>query len=349
MVSRDGGNTWNPDTELTNRVTQGGTFPFSSNTYGSVVTGVGIDPNSGTILVGTLTAGWYATVTDGAAWAPVAGSELIPRAEEFFFDQDNGDVYVATRGRGIWRVMLPLADLRIAKSADPDPAEKGEPLTFTIMVDNDGPNGADSVEVTDPLPAGVDFALASSSCTESGGTVTCDLGALAVSAQRTIEISGTVSCGLPDGQILSNTATVSADTLDADLADNQATANVAVFDTTPPVIQDVSVSPDSLWPPNHKMVPVTVNVVATDTCDPDPACSIVGIASDEPINATGDGNTTPDWVFTNDLTADLRAERAGPEDGRVYLLTVQCTDTSGNVSDPADVAVAVPHDQRAHP
>jgi uncharacterized repeat protein (TIGR01451 family) len=348
MVSRDGGTTWNPDNGLTTLVTQGGTFPFSSNTYGSLVSGVGIDPNSGTILVGTLTAGWYATVTDGAAWAPVKGSELIPRAEEFFFDQDNGDVYAATRGRGIWRITLPLADLRIAKGADPDPAEKGEPLTFTIMVDNDGPDGADTVQVTDPLPTGFDFSLASAGCTESGGTVTCDLGDLAASAQRTIEVTGTVTCDVPDGQVLSNTATVSADTLDPDLADNQATADVAAFDTTPPVIQDISVSPDSLWPPNHKMTPVTVDVVATDTCDPDPACSIIGIASDEPVNGTGDGNSMPDWVVTDDLTADLRAERAGPEDGRVYVLTVQCTDTSGNVSEPADVAVGVPHDQGNH-
>lgn len=348
MVSRDGGTTWNPDPEITDRVTRSGAFPFRSNTYKSLVTGVGIDPNSGTILVGTLTAGWYATVTDGAAWAPVAGSELIPRAEEFFFDQDNGDVYAATRGRGVWRVTLPLADLRLAKTADPDPAEKGEPLTFTMTVDNDGPNGADAVRVTDPLPAGFDFSLASSGCTEAGGTVTCDLGALAVGTQRTVEVTGTVSCGVPDGQILSNTATVRADTLDADLADNEATADVAAFDTTPPVIQDASISPDRLWPPNHKMVPVSVNVVATDSCDPNPACSIVGIASDEPDNGIGDGNTSPDWALTGDLTADLRAERAGPEDGRVYVVTVQCTDTSGNVSDPADLAVGVPHDQGNH-
>lgn len=346
MVSTDGGTTWNPDTELTDLVTQGGVFPFRSLTWGSLVTGVGIDPNSSTIVVGTLTAGWYASVTDGAAWAPIAGSELIPRAEEFFFDQANGDIYAATRGRGIWRVNLPLADLRVAKSGSPDPAEKGEPLTFTVTVNNDGPDGADAVRLSDPLPAGFDFTLASAGCAESAGTVSCDLGDLPAGAEGTVEITGTVSCDLADGDILSNTATVGADTLDPDLDDNEATVQIAAFDTTPPVIVEVSVSPDRLWPPNHKMVGVEVGVVAVDTCDPHPHCRIVDIVSDEPVNGRGDGNTVPDWLVTGDLTADLRSERAGIADGRTYTLTVRCADTSGNESDPAEITVEAPHDQR---
>ena len=64
-----------------------------------------------------------------------------------------------------------------------------------------------------------------------------------------------------------------------------------------------------------------------------------------PVNDVGDGNTAPDWLVPGGLRADLRAERAGALDGRVYTLTVECTDASGNVSLPAEAAVSVAHDQ----
>ena len=93
------------------------------------------------------------------------------------------------------------------------------------------------------------------------------------------------------------------------------------------------------------MVTVTADVIATDTCDPNPVCAIIGVTSDEPENGTGDGNTEPDWILSGGLTVELRAERAGPEDGRIYTLEVTCTDQSGNESDPAMAEVQVPHNQ----
>jgi hypothetical protein len=93
------------------------------------------------------------------------------------------------------------------------------------------------------------------------------------------------------------------------------------------------------------MVTVTADVVTTDTCDPNPVCTIVAVSSDEPVNDVGDGNTLPDWLLSGGLTADIRAERAGPEDGRTYTVEVTCTDQSGNESDPATADVSVPHDQ----
>ena len=44
----------------------------------------------------------------------------------------------------------------------------------------------------------------------------------------------------------------------------------------------------------------------------------------------GAGQTTPDWVQTGDLSVDLRAERSGKGTGRVYTITVECTDASDN-------------------
>ena len=121
---------------------------------------------------------------------------------------------------------------------------------------------------------------------------------------------------------------------------------VTVVDTTAPVIiSSVSVTPCTLWPPNHKMVPVTVSVAPSDNCSRSPICKIISVASNEPVNGTGDGDRAPDLEITGNLTAKLRAERAGNGTGRVYTLAGQCVDTVGN-SASWNTTVHVPHDQR---
>jgi probable HAF family extracellular repeat protein len=118
---------------------------------------------------------------------------------------------------------------------------------------------------------------------------------------------------------------------------------IEFVDNTPPEIS-VSVSPDTLWPPNHKMVPVVLEVDATDNCDSEPVCQITSVTSNEPINGTGDGNTAPDWEITGNFTVNLRAERSGKGGGREYTITVECTDASGNSSTYTE-KVIVPHDK----
>jgi hypothetical protein len=127
---------------------------------------------------------------------------------------------------------------------------------------------------------------------------------------------------------------------------NSCKATVKVVDTTPPSISSVTISPNILWPPNHKMVPVAVGVTVTDACDAgvSNSCRIVSVTSNEPINGPGDGNTTPDYQITGRLTLNLRAERSGSGSGRIYTVGVACTDASGNSSTEA-VAVKVPHDK----
>jgi hypothetical protein len=71
---------------------------------------------------------------------------------------------------------------------------------------------------------------------------------------------------------------------------------------------------------------------------------IVSVASSEPINGPGDGSTEPDYEITGNLTLNLRAERSGTANGRIYTVGVACADASGNRS-MKTVAVTVPHDQ----
>ncbi|HYT59200.1 MAG TPA: hypothetical protein VEL06_03460, partial [Haliangiales bacterium] len=123
---------------------------------------------------------------------------------------------------------------------------------------------------------------------------------------------------------------------------NQATCSftVTVRDTESPVITSLSAKPTTLRPPNHQMVLVTVGVKATDNAGPS-TCRITSVTSNEPVNGLGDGDQEPDWIIAGDLTLYLRAERAQNGTGRIYSITVTCTDTAGNATN-GTVAVFVP-------
>ena len=106
---------------------------------------------------------------------------------------------------------------------------------------------------------------------------------------------------------------------------------VVVRDCEPPAIHGIATSPDVLWPPNHRMQPVTLSVSVADNCRL-ARSKIISITSSEPADAHGGGSTPPDWEITGDLTVKLRAERSGTGTGRIYTVTVECADDSGNLS-----------------
>lgn len=115
---------------------------------------------------------------------------------------------------------------------------------------------------------------------------------------------------------------------------------VTVEDTTPPVITRVTTGRRMLWPANHKMVPVRVQVAVED-CSP-VTWRVVEVSSNEPVNGKGDGNTSPDWEIVDEHNVHLRAERAGGGHGRIYTVRIRCTDASG-LSSEATTEVKVPH------
>ena len=111
--------------------------------------------------------------------------------------------------------------------------------------------------------------------------------------------------------------------------------SVIVRDRTPPRIISITAVPNVLSPANGQLVPVTVAVQAVDDSGP-VASRIVSVRSNEPA----DGGQ-PDWVITGDLSLLLRAERSPHGQGRVYTITVQCSDVFGNTS-TGTVLVTVP-------
>jgi len=104
-----------------------------------------------------------------------------------------------------------------------------------------------------------------------------------------------------------------------------------------PTITALAATPDTLWPPNQQMMPVSLTVDVSDNSDSAPACEISNVTSNESIDIS-------DWLITGPLTLTLRADRAGKGTGRVYTIEVTCTNSS-QLSTTATVTVTVPHDR----
>ncbi|HEY0372645.1 MAG TPA: HYR domain-containing protein [Thermoanaerobaculia bacterium] len=201
--------------------------------------------------------------------------------------------------------------------------------SFNIIVDDHaGPvlNIADvEAEATSPAGANVSYTATATDAVEGPVAIVCDPLSGTFFAFGTTEVLCTAS---------DSRGNVTAGSF-----------NVIVQDTTAPTIVVATASPNSLWPPNHKMVPIALTVSATDAVDPTPSLYIVSVTSNQPINGTGDGDTAPDWQITGPLSLNVRAERAGGSE-RVYTITVAATDLYGNVS-TAQILVRVPDSRKA--
>jgi subtilisin-like proprotein convertase family protein len=157
---------------------------------------------------------------------------------------------------------------------------------------------------------------------------------------------GTVACAPPSGSIFPVGTTT-----DVCTATTQASATttcsfpITVNDAQGPVITGASASPTSLWPPNHQMTDVTVSYSTADNCSLPTAISCaLSVASNEPVNGLGDGDQAPDWTIVDNHHVKLRSERSGTGTGRIYTVTITCTDQAGR-SSSQNVTVSVPHSQ----
>lgn len=118
------------------------------------------------------------------------------------------------------------------------------------------------------------------------------------------------------------------------------TGNHAPECLAPPAIPE-------LWPPNHELVPISLNGITDSDGDP-VTVRVTLIAQDEPTNTVGDGNTSSDADGIGTATPRVRSERSGtpsvPGNGRVYHIFYTVTDSAG-ASCEGTALVGVPHDQ----
>lgn len=159
--------------------------------------------------------------------------------------------------------------------------------------------------------------------------------------------SPTPTASFPTGTTTVTLAVTHTDPTTLATVSAEDTVDVSVADTAPPTLSIVP-DPAILWPPNHKLRPIELIVVASDACDAEPDFVLDSVTSSEPDNGPGSGNTTGDIrgveAGTDDRALLLRAERAGSGSGRVYTVIGSVTDAAGN-STQGVTQVVVPHDQ----
>ena len=114
---------------------------------------------------------------------------------------------------------------------------------------------------------------------------------------------------------------------------------VTVQDKQLPVINNLSVSQTTLWPPDHKLKDITVSYVAADNCGI--ANTQISVSSDEPVQSRDKDDQSPDWQILDNHHIRLRAERLENGNGRTYSIKVTSTDVSGN-KNTSTVTVKVP-------
>jgi hypothetical protein len=223
------------------------------------------------------------------------------------------------------------------------------PVTCTSST---GPSCSFNVTVNDTenptivAPAGFTVGTDSNSCVATGvalGTPTtgdnCSVSSVSNDAPATFPLGPTtVTWTVADNH--GHTAT--------------ATQVITVVDNQPPTIT-LNGNVITLWPPNHKYTTVGVAALvagASDNCDAGVNLSSVYIekvTSDEADNGNGEGNTPNDIVIAaNCKSVQLRAEREGGGNGRVYTITFKVRDASGNAVS-VSAKVTVPQNQNGAP
>jgi uncharacterized repeat protein (TIGR01451 family) len=123
------------------------------------------------------------------------------------------------------------ADLVLNHSDNPDPGPANGVFSYTLRIDNNGPDAASNVRLSDTTPPGsifLDATPSTGSCTTpalgdvaplSGASIACAFGGLAATYPSS-SVSVVVRLRLPVSGVYTNLASASSDTTDQNLANN---------------------------------------------------------------------------------------------------------------------------------
>lgn len=224
--------------------------------------------------------------------------------------------------------------------------------SMILTIDNSAPNA--SPTGAGSYPIGVSIAVAGQVSDFDGDTLTCvwSEGETQYCNDEIQSIEGGTPVDLPECELPILGLGFHTITLTVSNGINPPVANdisVEVVDTTAPTL-----APEPnigiLWPPNHRMVDIVIHANAADNSGLPPELSVI-IVSNESQESADDEDATPDWTSpvvdsdTGEISCQLRAERSGSGEGRIYTIIITATDDAGNES-TAELEILVPHDKR---
>lgn len=161
-------------------------------------------------------------------------------------------------------------------------------------------------------------------------------------ATATLDLRVTVPAGTAAGT--RNDLVVLVEDPTSPTARNSTSVAVVAGDPNrPPSCTSAAPSISRSWPPNHELADVSVLGVTDPDGDP-VALTVTSITQDEPVSGQGSGDTGPDGAGVGASVAQIRSERAGGGDGRVYEISFRADDGQGG-SCSGTVRVGVPHSQ----
>jgi uncharacterized repeat protein (TIGR01451 family) len=236
-----------------------------------------------------------------------------------------------------FRIPVNQADLEITKTDSPDPAVAGEQLTYTIEVENHGPEDALDVEVTDTLPSEVTYVSDTVGCDTSAlPDLTCELGDLANGATTSFDIVVDVPADLASA---GGPVTITNDASATALADDTNQANDSVTeDTTVNAEADLSiVSFDAIAPPTELLVGDTADVTLRKVITNDGPSAPIDVELTKTATASAGATVTPATASEIEAALALDEERIVDEE-----FTIGCdaagaqTFTFDNEIQPAD-------------
>lgn len=225
---------------VTDILPAGVSLSSSSASQGSV------SESGGTVTasLGTLNSGASATITLNV---DVADSATGTLTNSVSLTSTETDTNLVNNSDTELTAVTPVVDLVLSKSDSIDPVNAGGAIAYTLNVTNNGPSMATGVVITDLLPPEVSFSSASASqgsVSESGGTVTANIGTLASGASATITLNVDVDDSARGG--ISNSAAVVSNETDANPANNSAIEPTTVT----PVVDVLVTKIDSADPVN---------------------------------------------------------------------------------------------------
>lgn len=240
------------------------------------------------------------------------------------------------------------ADVAIVKSVVPASTPPGSSVTYTLLVENNGPSTARDVKVADPLPAGMTFvSVTPAACGLDGRVVRCSLGDLAKGQSVRITLVSGAPLSLAN-KTRTNEATVASSTPDSNLANNKDDATVTIGGAPPSkILVRKSAKPGTVRAGGQVVftivlkVPAKIDAKQVDVCDTlPPHMTFVSTAPTATISsgqacwhlAVAKAGSTTDFTIT--ATVDL-----GTKPGVIKNVVVATAANAPRVSGRATVKV----------